>query len=287
MFILRECLRSIQRSPISMVLIALTIGVGVGLTAVFGYVAYSAHRSLAEVERSISIDVYFDQGLSNEQAQIVYDQQIANRTDVAVSRFITKEEALQEYEAGTGQDVRSVLGDNPLPAGASLKIEEPTTANLATKVAELKAIDGVTEVLADQELLKSLAEKSALLNKLTTWLGALMVLVMLIVVAVAIRLTVEIRRQTLMVMRLLGASRWKVSGPFMLEGMLAGLVGGMIASILLLALDELALRTLLPATVTDLPPDANVFATFVIVGVSATLGAVGSGLSLALGDKRI
>ncbi len=270
-----------------MVLIALTIGVGVGLTAVFAYVAYSAHRSLEEVERSISIDVYFDQTLSNEQAQLVYDEQIANGGDIAASRFITKEEALKEYESGTGQDVRSVLGDNPLPAGASLKIEQPTIANLAKKVTALKAIEGVTEVLADQELGKSLSEKSALLNKLTTWLGALMVLVILVVVAVATRLTVEIRNQALNVMRLLGASRWKVSGPFILEGLLAGLIGGMIASIVLLALDELALRTLLPSGISDLPRDADLLATLALLVISAVLGALGSGLSIVFGHKRI
>jgi cell division transport system permease protein len=286
MFILRECLRSIRRSSISMVLIALTIGVGVGLTTVFAYVGYSAHRSLTEVKRSISIDVYFDQALSNDEARLLFAD-IAKDGNVSESRFITKETALLEYEAGTGQDVRSVLGDNPLPAGGSLKLRDASSEQLAKKVAEIKSVKGVTEVLADQELVKSLSEKSALLNKLTTWLGGLIVLVILVVVAVATRLTVEIRKQALTVMRLLGASRWKVNGPFIMEGLLAGVIGGMIASLVLLSLDDLALRTLLPTAVADLPRDANALATLTLIVISAFLGMLGSALSLALGSRRV
>ncbi|HET6513051.1 MAG TPA: permease-like cell division protein FtsX [Candidatus Kapabacteria bacterium] len=286
MFILRECLRSIRRSPISMVLIALTIGVGVGLTAVFAYVAYSAHQSLSAVERSISIDVYFDQSLSDGEALQIFTE-ITQDGDVAESRFITKETALKEYEAGTGQDVRSVLGDNPLPAGGTMKLDDASSEKLAKKIAEIKAINGVTEVLADQELVRNLTEKSALLNKLTTWLGALIALVILVVVAVATRLTVEIRKQSLTVMRLLGGSRWKVSGPFILEGLIAGLIGGVIASIVLLALDELALNTLLPSLNNELPRNAHYMATLVLLIVSAVLGTIGSALSIAIGHRRV
>jgi cell division transport system permease protein len=287
MFILRECLRSIKRSPISMVLISLTIGVGVGLTAVFAYVAYSAHQSLAEIERSMTIDVYFDQSMSNEDAKVIFDQQIASSNTIRDARLVTKEDALREYEAGTGQDVRSVLGDNPLPAGASMKLAQPSSERLSKKVSELKAIQGVSEVLADQELGKSLSEKAEMLDKLTMWLGALMVLVILIVVAVATRLTVEIRKQTLTIMQLLGATRWKVNGPFILEGLFAGIVGGMIASLVLLALDELALSTLLPSAVNKLPNDADLLATLALLAIGATLGMLGSALSLAFGYKRV
>lgn len=280
-------MRSIKRSPISMVLIALTIGVGVGLTAVFAYVAYSAHQSLAEVERSMTIDVYFDPSLTNDEAESIYEQQIANTDNVADSRFISKETALEEYEAGTGQDVRSVLGDNPLPAGASVKMKDPSVQALNKLSAEFRAIPGVRDVLADQELEKNLAEKAAMLDKLTTWLGALMAIVILIVVAVATRLTVEIRKQTLTIMQLLGATRWKLNGPFILEGLFAGLIGGMIASLVLLALDELALKTLMPSAMSDLPRDADLLATIVLLMISALLGVLGSALSLAFGNKRV
>lgn len=270
-----------------MALIALTIGVGVGLTAVFAYVAFSAHEGLAEIERSIAIDVYFDQTISNEQAQAIYEQRIAHAADVREARFITKEEALKEYEAGTGQDVRSVIGENPLPAGASLKIKEPSMQMLQQKTDELKAIDGVSEVLTDQELGKSLTERAAMLEQLTTWLGALMAIVILVVVAVATRLTVEIRKQSLTIMRLLGASTWKLHGPFILEGIFAGIIGGMIASLVLLALDGLALRTLLPSALSALPRDADLLATLALIVISAALGALGSALSLATTNKRV
>jgi cell division transport system permease protein len=88
-------------------------------------------------------------------------------------------------------------------------------------------------------------------------------------------------------MQLLGASRWKVSGPFILEGLLAGILGGVIASLVLLGLDELALRTLLPSAITQLPKDADMMATLTLLALSAALGVLGSSLALAFGNKRV
>jgi cell division transport system permease protein len=287
MFIIRECLRSIKRSPISLVLIALTIGVGVGLTAVFAYVAYSARMELARIERSITIDVYFDPSLDNETARTIFDREISAKPGVIDPHFVTKEEALQEYESGTGQDVRSVLGENPLPAGARLRLSEPSVQALDKKINELKAVNGIDEAQADQQLSKSLADKSQLLDQLTMWLAILIGVVILVVVAVATRLTVEIRKQTLRIMRLLGASSWKVNAPFVLEGSLAGLCGGVVATLVLLGLDNLAFQTILPNLSLDLSSKVGMLWIAALLGMGTLLGFLGSLLSVTLRTKKI
>jgi cell division transport system permease protein len=287
MFVFRECLRSIKRSPISLVLIALTIGVGVGLTAVFAYVASSARAELARIERSITIDVYFEPSLDNETARLTFEREIAAKPGVTEARFVTKEEALQEYESGTGQDVRSVLGENPLPAGARLRLREPSVQALDNKIAELKDVQGIAEAQADQQLSKSLADKSQLLDRLTMWLAILIGVVILIVVSVATSLTVEIRKQTLRIMRLLGASPWKVNAPFVLEGSVAGLCGGVVATVVLLGLDNLAFQTILPNLSIDLSSDVGMLWIAAILGLGVVLGFVGSLLSVTLRTKKI
>lgn len=286
MFALREAFRSMQRSPISAFVIALVIGVGVGLTAVFGFVAYSAHTSLLAIERSIAIDIYFEASLESDQAQMLYDSYIATDRELTDTRFISKEDALQEYEAGTGQDVRSVLGDNPLPASASVKLREPSIEKLEQKIAMLRAQQGVAEVVADRELGKTLAHKARLLDQLTMWLGILIGALILIVVAVSTRLTVEIRKQTLSVMRLLGASGWKVNAPFILEGAIAGAIGGLIAFGVLVALDELALRTLMPDLLGGLASDRMLAIGGIILVTSAVLGTLGSAVSVFVGGRK-
>lgn len=287
MFVLRECFRSIKRSPISLILIALTIGVGVGLTAVFGYVAYAAQRALAEVESSITIDVYFDPALSNDQSRLIYDQLIVPSVDISESQFISKEDALSEYEAGTGQDVRSVLGDNPLPAGASVKIKDAAMAKLDAKIAQLTAIEGVADVIADRELGRSLADKSSKLEQLTTWLGVLMFTVILVVVVVSTKLTIELRKSTLRIMSLLGATRWKVNVPFVLEGVFAGLLGGFIAIGVLIALDRLAIGALIPDVSIGLPVQSGLILLACVLAVSTVLGGLGSLFSLTFSRTRV
>lgn len=285
MFIFRECLRSIKRSPVSLLLIALTIGVGVGLTAVFAYVAYSARTELAQIQRSITIDVYFDETLDNESARAIYDREIATRQEITEARFVTKEEALAEYESGTGQDVRSVLGENPLPAGARFRLKEPSVTALEQSILTLSSVPGIAEAQADQALGESLAEKSRMLDQLTMWLAILIGTVILIVVAVATRLTVEIRRQTLRIMRLLGASSWKLHAPFVLEGSIAGALGGVIATAVLVGLDGLAFRTIMPGAALDLSSQVGMVWVLSLLGLGLLLGFVGSLLSVTLRTK--
>jgi cell division transport system permease protein len=287
MFVLREALRSIRRSPISAILIALVIGVGLGLVTIFGFVAYSAHKALADVERSITIDLFFDEQLGDEEARTIYEHDIASDGSLTDLAFITKEQALADYQAGTGQDVRSVLGDNPLPAGARMKLKDPSPEKLDAKLHDLRQIAGVAEALADRELESSLAQKANMLDDLTLWLGSLIGVVILIGIIVSTRLTAEIRRQSITIMRLLGASGWKVAAPFIIEGAVAGLIGGAIAIAISLSMTQLVFETLVPGTFQSLTPQEAWMVFALTLGGAVLFGILGSSLAVISRFRKV
>ena len=114
-----------------------------------------------------------------------------------------------------------------------------------------------------------------------------MLTVILVVVIVATKLTVELRKNTLRILDLLGATRWKVNMPFVLEGVFAGLFGGCIAIGVLTTLDRLAIGALIPDVSIGLPMQSGLILAACILGVSILLGWLGSLVSLAIGRKRV
>ena len=102
-----------------------------------------------------------------------------------------------------------------------------------------------------------------------------------ILIANTIRLSIFARRREIEVMKLVGATNWFVRGPFMLEGLLTGLVGSVAAVVVLFA-REVAVPQIMSNMRED--PDVHALAfgrtAMLLVGVGLTIGAVGSGLTL-------
>jgi cell division transport system permease protein len=133
---------------------------------------------------------------------------------------------------------------------------------------------------------KKTAQRLLKITKFISIFFAVVVFVLVIaatlLVANTIRLSIFARRREIEVMKLVGASNWFVRGPFMVEGLITGLVGSIAAIVLLLLGKTIALPTILGHVSSGSDVRAWPFATIalIIVGTSLVLGAAGSGLTL-------
>jgi cell division transport system permease protein len=105
-----------------------------------------------------------------------------------------------------------------------------------------------------------------------------------ILIANTIRLSIFSRRREIEVMKLVGATNWFVRGPFMLEGLICGFVGSVLAVVLLLVGRELALPEIFSDTIKDADDDVQAWGfpivAAVLIGAGLALGALGSGITL-------
>jgi cell division transport system permease protein len=103
-----------------------------------------------------------------------------------------------------------------------------------------------------------------------------------LLIANTIRLAIFSRRREIEVMKLVGATNWFVRGPFMLEGLLCGLVGSLAAVVLLVLGKELALPRIMPHVIraSDIHALPFEFTALIILAVGLILGAAGSGLTI-------
>jgi cell division transport system permease protein len=113
--------------------------------------------------------------------------------------------------------------------------------------------------------------------------SVILIIASVLLIANTIRLSIFARRREVEVMKLVGATNWFVRGPFMLEGLVTGLVGSLLAVVLLLMAKEIALPAIIQRT--DLTNDEVQAMAFpliatIMIGTSLLVGAIGSGITL-------
>ena len=153
--------------------------------------------------------------------------------------FISKGEALaraQEKNPKAFEAGAELLGSNPLPASFRVhpedpdKLDEIVTRLNADGEPQLAAIDEVRDREEDTDKILS---ATGLVKALTAGLAVLLVLASIALIANTIRLSIFARRREVEVMKLVGATNWFIRWPFVIEGMIVGFLGGLLAVLLL------------------------------------------------------
>jgi cell division transport system permease protein len=174
------------------------------------------------------------------------------------------------------------LASNPLPASFDVvPVKGEDTEGIARGVQ-----DGKLAAVEDVRWGKEVSQRILAIARAMQIMFAIIVIVLLaastILIANTIRLSIFARRREIEVMKLVGATNWFVRGPFMLEGVLTGLVGSLAAVILLFLGREVAIPRIFGLVEND--PDVRALAftwtAAILVAIGLAIGALGSGLTL-------
>jgi cell division transport system permease protein len=285
-FFLREALRGLRRSSAPALAALLTVVITAVVLGIFIPIVQATTGTANEVRDRVVADVYLKDSASAADRTEV-QQALEGTAGVKSVEFISKDEALREL-GGKVSDVNDkieLLGSNPLPSLFRVTPEDPD--ELRQVVAEiapggtptLAAIDDVQNRESDTGKILS---ATGLVKGLGAGMAALLVFASIALIANTIRLSVYARRREVEVMKLVGATNWFIRWPFVIEGMIVGFLGGVLA-VLLLGLakttfvDPLSERFELLAA-----PDTIDFPLLVIVLLLAcvAVSALGSGITL-------
>lgn len=244
--------------------------------------------SLAQIEGKVDINVYFDVGASDENMAALKSR-LEALPEVAEVTFTSREEALAAFEERHRNDELTIqaleeLEENPL--GASLAVRAHNTSqyeSIANFLNEQQALEQPSAPVIDR--VNFIKNKEAI-DKLTSIIDAVekasvITMAVLIIAAVMItfntvRLAIYTTREEISVMRLVGASNTFIRGPFMLQGVMYGLISGVLAILIIYPI----LIWLGPGTETFF--QFNIFDYFVSEFAYMFLVIVGSGMILGL-----
>jgi cell division transport system permease protein len=284
-YFVEEALTSLWRSRLITGLSVITIAVSLFVLGAFLSLASNLAEVVARWSDKVQVTFYLEDQLPEAPRESL---QAALRADPAVETvaYVSREEALRRFRA-LFREMRSLpedLGENPFPAALEVTLRpNRNSAVEAQRVVDgFRKAPGVEDVEYDLLWIQRLTTAVRLVRGAGAFLGAILVLAAVFTISNVMRLTMYARQDELDIMRLVGAAPAYVKGPFVLEGMIQGGLGGVLALGLLwgifhaLSRDLLATSDLLGRTAIVLPP---VMAALIVVG-GTLVGLAGSLVSL-------
>ena len=205
---------------------------------------------------------------------------------VRSAEYRTQEENLEIFKTRWGESgyLLDSLGDNPLPNSIVVEVD---TLEAADQVhAELKQLEGIEDIRYYKETVDKLTKATKFLQTAMLVMMAFLVIVSIVVVSNTIKLTVAARSKEISIMKYIGATNWFIRGPFLLEGIIIGVISSLLAAgityFLYVQFVEYAGKQILVMLSSPLVPAAylaiNIIIIFLAIGVG--IGGAGSVVSM-------
>jgi cell division transport system permease protein len=286
-FFLREALRGLRRSSAPALAALLTVLLTAVVLGVFIPIVQATTGTANEVRSRVVVDVYVAESATQKDVADL-EKAIAGTTNVKSVEFISKGEALalaQEKNPRAFREGAELLGANPLPASFRVTPDDPDELGVIVDRlspggdSRLAAID---EVRNREEDTKEILSATGLVKALTAGLAILLVFASIALIANTIRLSVFARRREVEVMKLVGATNWFIRWPFVIEGVIVGFFGGVLAVLLLTIAKETFIDPLSERFALLAAPETIDFPLLVVVLMLAcvAVSALGSGITL-------
>ena len=276
-----EAFRSIGANLSTTVAATMTVLIGMFLLGLFIALFSWVNSWTDHVRKDVLVKVYFADTASQAQMNVV-GTQIQSFPETKTVRFVSKEDAwaiMQKKYPDLTQNVVS----NPLPN--AFEVTPKNADQVGALAARLDpAPAGVDKVDYAQKKTERILAVTNVIKYVFLLGSVILMIASTILIANTIRLSIFSRRREVEVMKLVGASNWFVRGPFMLEGVICGLIGAVAAVILLIVAKELALPVIEGHSSTFSEDDVHALSfpltALILIGVALAVGAAGSGITL-------
>ncbi len=293
-FFVKEAARAMRRNAAPSLAAVVTTAVTVVLLGVLIPIFQTAQAKSDQVRGGLNFQAAIYPDATKAEIQKTFNE-LKTIPHVEKVEYISKPEALQELKETLGKEKAAELGveqlrTNPLPT--SFRITPDDAANLSSVELAVfphgengkSAYAIISNPFGGKDETRKIEQVTSALKIVLTVITALLIAASLMLIANTIRLSIFTRRREVEVMRLVGATRWFIRWPFMLEGVVVGAAGGLVA-ILILWLGKITIVDPLSKTFHFLEaqnaPAVNFPELVVILFAAAVLvSTLGSGLTL-------
>jgi cell division transport system permease protein len=278
---LREVILGVRRSPLLSTLSVVTIAFSLFAFGLFGLLVLNVDRALRGVEEHVEIVAFLADGTLPESISAAMGD-ISAFPEVARVDQVTPEQALARARAEL-PEFQDVFDASFLPPSLEIRLKEghrdPVTVKDVTQ--RIQTYPFVDDVRYGEDWVKKLYDIRNIAGAAGIALGLLFAAVAVIIIGTTIRMTVLARSREISIMRLVGATDRFVRSPFLIDGFLKGLVGGLLALLLTWGANTLISHNLIQTSFFD----AGTAFLGVIGG--GIIGLLGSALSVGRHLRRI
>jgi cell division transport system permease protein len=230
-YALDEALASLWRGRRSGVLAVVTITAALFVLGGFLLVTSNLERLLARWREAAEFSVYLQDGAAADQ-RAALERLLRESGEVSALEFVSKQEALRRFNQNFGDLAGAVEGlpDNPLPASVEVRLRPGAGRTEVDALAtRSRAMPGVADVRYDRRWLERLVTAVTLVRSVGFALAGILIVGAALTVASVVRLALLARRDEVEIMQLVGAPLAFIRAPFVVEGVLQGGVGAVVA----------------------------------------------------------
>ena len=282
-YFIREDFVSIRRNGLMSIAAISTVAISLLVLGLFLVLVFNINNMASMLESQVQITVYVKDEVSADKLTELKGQ-LTKITGVTKVGFTSKEQAMKDFRKRLGEqkELLDSLGDvNPLPNSFAVHVDKPE--NLKSIAEKIRKLENIESMRFGQEIIEQLFKVTYFIRVGGLVLIVFLTFATLFIISNTIRLTVFARRKEVSLMKYVGATDWFIRWPFLLEGMMLGLIGGVVAFVLIgivysIIVEQihstLAFMPILPKQ----PLLSNVSILIVFLGM--TIGATGSFISL-------
>lgn len=200
------------------------------ITGTTALISYDINLNIVKLQNESEIVVYIEDTYTTEEARDM-EKTILQVDNVAKAEFEDKDTALEAYREELGENADLLDGfdssNNPLRDAFHITMKDPSKV-AATKAA-LESVDGIGNAVANEEVVARLIQLQRMFQAISVTLVVALGLISIFIIANTVKLAMLARRREISIQKMVGATNWFIRWPFVIEGMVLGLLAGGLA----------------------------------------------------------
>ena len=227
--LLSEGFKNIWRHKMTTLTAIFSLFIALYIVGIIAIAGNNTHKVLHYLRSKYKIEVFFSQNVSNEKA-VGFIHKIKKIEGVRTATIIEKEDAVRIFKDQFGEDIEELLGYNPLPVSAVVNVNrnQRNFFNVEPIIKEIKSIPSVDEVRYQGNLINKIERNYKRVIDKLPYLTGVIALIAVLIVYNTIKLSVYSRKEVIETLQLIGASNTFIKLPFIIEGILIGMISAIL-----------------------------------------------------------
>ncbi|NLG05278.1 MAG: ABC transporter permease [Clostridia bacterium] len=227
-YTIKQGFKNIFRNKIFSLASIATISSCLFLFGLFYSVVVNFQYMVKEAQSSVAVTVFFDEGISDEQI-VQIGEQIKARSEVARVDFVSADQAWESFKTEyLGEYADGFEDDNPLSGSANYEIYMNDVSMQPALVTYLESVDGIREVNKSEITANTLTNIRMLIGYVSAGIIFILLAVSVFLISNTVTIGISVRREEISIMKLIGATDFVVRSPFVIEGIIIGIIGSLI-----------------------------------------------------------
>ena len=272
LFLLSESFRALFRAKLPAAISSITIGIALVIfsLAYFTYVNLLGYSY--KFKSKSRIEVFFQSDLNADKARDLFNT-ILISDGIEQGEFINKEKAAELFKSYFHEDINEIIGENPLPMGGryDIAVDYRNSTQMRSMVLDIRRLEGVDVASFPQGVISRVDSIVENILGVSMAMGIAIFIIAVILVSNTIRLIIHARQEAIETMHLLGATNSFIRFPFVVEGIIQGIIGAGFSLLILYLLRSLQSYLLEPLVNLPMVEPANLIAYNIIFGLILAL----------------